>query len=61
MALCCAPRICGRDVAALSAALSAPVRAAGAGEEGGGGEPGADGLWRWEVRLPRGSTLRYVF
>ena len=54
LALCCAPRICGADGAALSAALGVPVRWVAA-EEG-----GAVGWWRWEARLPRGSTLRYV-
>ena len=54
LALCCSPRVCGNDGAALSAALGVPVRWVAA-EEG-----GAVGWWRWEARLPRGSTLRYV-
>ena len=54
LALCCAPHICGADGAALSAALGVPVRGVAA-EEG-----GAVGWWRWEARLPRGSTLHYV-
>ena len=54
LALCCAPHICGADGAALSAALGVPVRGVAA-EEG-----GAVGWWRWEARLPRGSTLHYL-
>ena len=54
LALCCAPRVCGEDSTALSAALGVTVRPVAA-EEG-----GAVGWWRWEARLLRGSTLDYV-
>jgi len=59
LALCCAPRICGTDAAALSAKLGTPVRGVTSAGEGGEGEPGGE-VWRWEAELARGSTLRYA-
>lgn len=54
LTICCTPRVCGSDGAALSAVIGAPVHGVAA-EEG-----GAVDWWRWEASLPRGSALHYT-